>query len=157
MIKSVITTICLQGLVLLSGVSGCDRVEGTTFFGDAILPTVNLQCEIPNCSLTVNSSSALVILTKSGCESDFEVVASSTASFSCAIDGCQGTTPAWADSAGDSVTTAPPGTYELCILVDEDNSGNESYTPGDIVFEGEVTLSGADTVTADGPNWRVIN
>lgn len=147
----------LQWFFPLIVLSGCDRVEGTTFFGDAILPVVTLQCEIPNCSSTVNSTSALVILTKSGCESDFEVVASSTASFNCVIDGCEGTTPGWADSNGDSITTTTPGAYELCVLVDEDNSGNGSYTSGDIVFEEQVTLSGADTLTADGSGWRVVN
>lgn len=144
---------CRRTLVLLALlIVGCDKADSPS----VSIPQAQLSCEIPECSSSVTATSALVLLSRSGCTNDFDIAASSTASWSCTSEGCFGATNGWVDDSGENLETLPSGTYDFCVLVDEDQSGSQVYTPGDLVFEDTVSLGGG-ILSAEGSLWTVVD
>jgi len=121
------------------------------------VPQVLLDCEIPECNTSIPTSSALVLLSRSGCTNDFDITASSTATFTCSEIGCSGATSGWIDDAEQTVTEIQSGVYDVCVLVDVDGSGPTSRTTNDIIYENSTLIQSSTPVAASGSNWERVD
>ena len=143
----------LQILFLVVLVAGCEQASSTL----VNIPNVSIDCQLSAGDSSVAANVALVLISKSGCENDFEIPAASTPGIVCSGSGCSGLASSWIDSTSYPVTEIITGSYDLCILIDSDNSGNTGYTTGDIVYEDSVFIDSSSTISASGSSWRVVN
>jgi hypothetical protein len=120
------------------------------------IPVVVVDCTTAQCRVNTTVNPIIIaIITTSGCSApDFGFTRSaSTSSLSCnGTTGCYGQMSGWVDSAGQTTSSIPSGTYSICVRIDYDRDYPASTT-GDSTGVKDNVAMGSTTANQFVTTW----
>ncbi len=117
--------------------SGCAEIAGSG--RSMLIPDVRISCTSTNCRAASGSIQAFVTITESpSCASaEFGQKVAGSGTVSCNALGCTGTVSQFIDTAAQTATYIPEGTYSVCVVLNISGNYNGDAQPGDA--EGSLT------------------
>ncbi len=146
-------------LLFIGVLAACEKAPDTI----VNIPDVRVGCTVddstglgnPCSSANINSITAFVRMSRSGCGDslNFEPIATGSVTMNCDTAGCDGIVTDWTNpETSDTVNEILTGRMDVCAQVDLDGSGGLPDTD-DLINEDSQSISSSATITVD--TWSV--